>query len=84
MSDEGIKVVTLRSHDLQDIPACMRNIADQIEAGNLGEIISGAAILMAADGTPTICGWGRTNSIDSIGLFMIAVHWLAAHNAERT
>lgn len=83
VAESHLKVVELPRGDINDIPRLMRNIADEIEAGNRGPIFCGAAVFLDDDGVPTVFGWGRTGDVHSIGLFHIGANLLAAHKTVR-
>lgn len=82
MSD-GPTLVELGKPHLHDLPALLRNLAGEIEAGAHGEVVAGAATFLLGDGGVFVCGWGRTDDVHSIGLLQIGASWLATHRVER-
>lgn len=48
---------------LQDIPACLRSIADAIEAGDHGDVARAAIVLRSADREPIVFGNGEVSSV---------------------
>lgn len=79
----GPTVVQLPTGNLNDIAALIRQVADDIESGQYGKIVSGAAIALNEEGAPVVFGWGRTDDIHSIGLFHLGASWLASHKVVR-
>lgn len=58
MPSPDLKVVPLAVNNLCDVPAMLRSLADQIEAGVYGQVPSMIA-LMPRDGEfPVLFGWG--------------------------
>lgn len=76
-------VIALVGQNFHDIPALLREMADAIERGDHGDVVSGAGVLLDRDGRPVVFGWGQTDSVHSIGMFQIGATWLATHRAER-
>lgn len=65
------------STTLQDVAACIRAVADAVERGDHGNIVSGAGVVLDDDGTPVIFGWGRTDRVHTIGILQIGASILA-------
>lgn len=78
-----LKVADLPRGDLNNIPELMRGAAQTIQDGELGEITSGCAVLINADGVPTVFGWGRTDDVHSTGLLHLGADWLSQHRVIR-
>jgi len=47
---------------LLDIPACLRSVADDIEAGDHGEVVRAALVLRVAGCEPIVFGQGETDA----------------------
>lgn len=47
--------------DLRNVAQCLRNLADNIDKGEHGEVIRAAVVLRSAGLEPIICGQGDTN-----------------------
>lgn len=69
----------LRAHNLTDIPAMLRQMADEAEADPLK-----AAILVTVDedGDVQTYGWGRTDAPQSLATLHIAAHKLTRSMAD--
>lgn len=70
---------------LTDIPGMLRKLADQIEAGEQGEVTS-AILLLPVDGDyPRVFGWGDVENINHPALQCeMAKMWLLTHIAARS
>lgn len=58
LTDAGIESHEAEKAPLRDVPAVLRAIADQVEAGAYGEVVRGALVLRAADQEPLVFGMG--------------------------
>lgn len=76
LADAGI-------YDLNDIPARMEGMAALVRAGEYGETESGVCVLINKEGELTVCGWGRTYDIHSVGLLSLGIQFLAANRTKR-
>lgn len=47
--------------DLRSVAQCLRNLADNIDRGDCGEVIRAAVVLRSAGLEPIICGQGDTS-----------------------
>lgn len=54
----GIEDIEKPKPPLRDVAAVLRAIADQVEAGEYGEVLRGALVLRAIDREPQIFGMG--------------------------
>lgn len=71
------EVIPLGVPNLADIPAMLRNTADQIEAGAWGEIETAFLILPQSDGWPKLFGWGDITGINEpIVQLELTKYWL--------
>lgn len=66
----GLRVVTLHESSLRDVPAKLRQLADQIEAGQYGHVSSCAAALLGS--TFEVFSWGDDSSAPSASLLFQA------------
>lgn len=78
-----MKVVELPANNLRDIPAMLRQLADNIEAGVHGDVRAGACVLMRADRTMSAFGWGETDDVHSVGILTCGAAILANSRHER-
>lgn len=76
-------LVDISNRTLTDIPRLMRVMADEIERGDHGEIVGAAAVFLDENGSPIVCGWGRAEDVQAIGILAIGQHWLAANRVQR-
>lgn len=69
----------LRAHNLTDIPAMLRQMADEAEADPLK-----AAVLLTVDedGDVLTYGWGRTDAMQTLATLNIAAHKLTRSMAD--
>lgn len=79
MSDH-LKVVPLRDGPQcdvpADIPAMLRRMADRIEAGEFGEVVSLLAVMPQEQDYPKTFGWGiNDGAYDPIIQFELAREW---------
>ena len=47
--------------DLRSVAQCLRNLADNIDRGEYGEVLRAAVVLRSAGLEPIICGQGDTS-----------------------
>lgn len=62
-----MKVVPFPNPSLNDIPAMLRILADDIEAGNYG-FTAGAAMVLETEDSVINFGWGVADGLRAIGL----------------
>ena len=64
--------------NLQDIAACARKFADEVEKGSFGEVVSAMLVIDSDEGMDTL-HWGEAMNIrEAIGTFDIAkAHFIA-------
>jgi hypothetical protein len=71
------KIVQLGVSNLADIPAMLRNTADQIEAGTYGEVGTIFIVMPRDDGWPKLLGFGDVTGINEpIVQLELTKHWL--------
>lgn len=63
----GLRVVEFPARNLSDIPAMMRAVADDIEAGNYGEANAAICILEGSEGMNAFA-WGTFDPVRAVGL----------------
>ena len=70
---------------LRSVVQCLRNLADNIEAGNHGECIRAAVVLRCAGLAPIIFGMGDTTITQTyMDLHAGATQLMSMHSPERT
>lgn len=61
----------------REITKMMREVADAIDAGEYGRVQGVAAVLMReANEPPEVFSWGALNSLETLGAFALAHHWV--------
>jgi len=71
------EVVQLHDTSLQDIPAMMRKVADQIEAGEHGEVEAAFLVIPESGRYPHVFAWGNIEGRnDPVIIFELAKAWL--------
>lgn len=65
-----LKVVTLHESTLRDVPAKLRQLASQIEAGQYGHVSSAATVILGD--TMEVFSWGDDSSAPSAALLFQA------------
>lgn len=67
-----------------DIPRTMRMIADQIEAGEHGEVKFVVAAIARKDGAelPEVFCWGTASNLEIMGAFSVAHHRMLTSDDE--
>jgi hypothetical protein len=72
------EVVQLPRIDIQDVPNTLRNLADNIEAGDFGEVVSLAWVLKSANHSiqPGFIGASQSPQADGYLLFNMALREL--------
>jgi hypothetical protein len=71
IDNENITELPVRN--LNDVPQMARGFADDIDAGEWGEICRAVVIAQGEDGSLTILGWGEnTTAYELMGLFEAA------------
>lgn len=79
-----MKVATIHTESLLDIPAQLRKLAGQIERGESGEVATLFLIMPVADDFPVLVGWGEeTRPADFVFQMELARHWLSQNLVER-
>ena len=77
------EIIKLRDADLTDVPAMLRKLADDIEAGEHGDVHTCFAVIPVVDDFPMIFGWGLNCSQAQCGWTLhLAQHWLANTTME--
>ena len=71
-----MNVIEFPKPSLHDIPQMLRNIADDIEAGQFGAPVSGVMVLESEDSLYNF-GWGDAEGFKAIGLFYAGAQMLA-------
>lgn len=78
------KVVKLHETTYDDIPAMMRNAAQMVEEGKVGEVDFVAAVAVTKDGNLECFGWGAgAEPFRVIGAFAAAAAYLGTHKGGR-
>jgi hypothetical protein len=72
-----MNIVEFPKPSLHDIPQMLRNIADDIEAGDFGSVQSGV-MLLETDQTLHTFGWGDAEGFKAVGMFQTAAQMLSA------
>lgn len=79
------KVVQLHEVSLQDIPAMLRRIAEQIEAGEHGDVATAFMILPVDGDYPRVFGWGDIEGKnDPVIQLELAKMWLLTNLIARS
>ena len=65
------EVITL--HPFLDIPAMLREMADNIEKGEVVPIRSATVVAEHTDGEVVVYGWGETGLLRSIGVLHLGI-----------
>lgn len=69
---------------LTDIPGMLRSMADEIEAGEHGDVAAAFLLLPSADGYPALFGWGDiTGANDPVIQCELAKMWLLTNITSR-
>ena len=76
-----MNVIEFPKPSLHDIPAMLRNIADDIEAGEMGETVSGVMLIESTDGL-RVFGWGDAEGHKAVGLFYTGAQMLCMGGME--
>lgn len=77
-------ITTLRTAKLNDIPAMLRQMADQIEAGDVSAS-SMLVIIPRTDDWPEIYGWGdHLGDPGNIAVCEMAKAWFLDNKVKRT
>jgi len=63
----GLNVVNFTGSNLRDIPKCLRNIADEIEQNQYGDVTA-LALVMDADENFIAFGLGEADQLRCIGM----------------
>ncbi len=73
-----VRLVEVGRPDLNDIPARMEAVAASIRNG---EVAPAAAVAVFIDesGELVVYGWGKTETIHSVGLLNLGAIWLATN-----
>lgn len=78
------EVVKLPVNNLADIPAMLRNMANQIEAGTHGEVESLFVVMPQPNDFPKLFGWGDITGINEpIVQLEMCKHWLVTNLVAR-
>jgi cephalosporin hydroxylase len=67
------EIVSLATHTLQDVPNVLRAIADQMEAGEYGEVQLGAVVVEDAIGNVRCLGLGGADYYRAIAMFHMGI-----------
>lgn len=68
--------------NVQDIPRVLRAIADQVEAGKHGEVMSAVLVTEASDGEIHVFGAGRAEFYGAFGLLNLGIYNLCCKRGE--
>lgn len=68
--DGRFNVVPLYETNFRDVPAMLRRLADDIEAGKYGEVREGATVLMGSE--LEVFGWGQDQDGASTAIMLQA------------
>lgn len=71
-----MNIVEFPKPSLHDIPQMLRNIADDIEAGEFGNALSGV-MMLETDQTFHTFGWGDAEGFKAVGMFHAAAVMMA-------
>lgn len=78
------EIVQYPSLNLNDIPAMLRRLADQLEKGEWGEVETVFLLMPQSGDFPKLFGWGNvTGTQDPIVQFEMAKHWLITNLVSR-
>lgn len=69
MSDGPTLVEFPQTTNLRDVAACMRSVADAIEAGQWGDVKMIAAVLVRDNLSMAVFGWGDCTPLEAVGAF---------------
>jgi hypothetical protein len=70
------KVHLLPKAKLSDVPGILRLMADEVERGDYGNVISGGIALRDDENTVHVFSCGDTNNDKAIAIFTRAIHYL--------
>ena len=74
--NKATQVHLLPKAQLADIPAILRLMADEVERGDYGNILSGGIVLRDDENTVHVFSCGDTNNDKAIAIFTRAIHFL--------
>lgn len=66
-------VLALSRHTLQDVPLVLRAIADQMEAGEYGQVQLGAVVIEDSEGNVRCFGLGGADYYRAIAMFHFGI-----------
>lgn len=79
-----LKVVNFPNPNLTDIPAMLRRLADQIEAGDWDKVETAFLLLPRPNNFPELLGWGDVQGKnDPLIQLELAKHWLCKNLVQR-
>lgn len=70
------KVHLLPKAQLSDVPGILRLLADEVERGDYGNILSGGIVLRDDEKTVHVFSCGDTDNDKAIAIFTRAIHYL--------
>lgn len=73
---DGSVVLPIGTPNLRDISGMMRRVADQIDAGEHGDLKCAGLVLLQRDMCEPlgVFGWGDINTLEFYGLLQLAAH----------
>lgn len=72
-----LKVVPFTGGNLRDVPALAKRFAEDLEAGNYGDV-SAVTLVLETDGVLTTLGWGDADVMRAIGMLFAGATSLSA------
>lgn len=79
-----MNVVQFPENNLQDVPANLRRLADDIEAGRYGDIATSYTILPQTGDYPLVFGFGNVDGPnDPMIQFQLALYWFCRNMTGR-
>ncbi len=59
---------------LADVAAMLRKLADEVEAGDLGEVVNGVTVISGDD--IEVRGWGKVDGMTAIATLALGQAWI--------
>jgi hypothetical protein len=78
------EIITLRDATLRDVPAMMRQLADEIEAGEYGKEPQVVCVVQIPGDYPAVFGWGSLNTAEAVMELELAKQWFLNNLVKRT
>lgn len=74
--NKATQIHLLPKAQLADVPGILRLIADEVERGDYGDILSGGIALRDQENAVHVFSCGDTNNDKAIAIFTRAIHFL--------